>query len=109
METKECPVCGFILTEEHHIIPYSWGGKDVGANKAHLCPNHHKLAHLFLKYGITKEKAELNEKFLDWLKRELVFLDYHAETIEPVLNAFFSDVLEEKKVARFGRTCEILS
>jgi 5-methylcytosine-specific restriction enzyme A len=36
---------GNIYLETHHIVPLSEGGKDIAANVASLCANHHRQAH----------------------------------------------------------------
>lgn len=36
---------GNIYLETHHIVPLSEGGKDIVANVAALCANHHRQAH----------------------------------------------------------------
>ena len=44
---NKCIVCGFdIVTNVHHIVPRSIGGKNQINNLVILCPNHHAMAHL---------------------------------------------------------------
>jgi hypothetical protein len=37
-----------MVVETHHILPVSWGGADVVANKVRVCPNTHYGAHALL-------------------------------------------------------------
>lgn len=42
----------------HHVVPLSWGGPDVPANKVVLCDNHHYGAHTAIdEYVRLSEKS----------------------------------------------------
>jgi 5-methylcytosine-specific restriction protein A len=54
---------GNIYLETHHIVPLSEGGKDIVANVAALCANHHRQAHhgksrLAMRAELLKHIAE---------------------------------------------------
>lgn len=42
-------------TAIHHVVPKSWGGTDIAANKVTICPTGHENVHTvlnwFVKYG----------------------------------------------------------
>lgn len=54
MARKHNPAYAF--SEAHHIVPLSWGGADVPANKINLCPNHHYAIHFVLDEYVKASK-----------------------------------------------------
>lgn len=100
---QPCPVCGFLFVERHHIIPYAWGGQDVPENWVFLCPNHHKLAHIFLKYQLTRERVEKSDGLREWMKEETAFLAFYEAKIEPIIDAFMLLHDDSVLLRRFGR------
>lgn len=58
---------GNIYLETHHIVPLSEGGKDIVANVAALCANHHRQAHhgksrLQMRAELLKNIAEKHSR-----------------------------------------------
>lgn len=37
-----------VATDTHHILPLSWGGPNVAANRVELCPTTHRQVHRLL-------------------------------------------------------------
>jgi hypothetical protein len=49
-DDSPCELCGHAYGQKHRIIPGRWGGTYHPSNVIHLCPNHHAMIHLRLKY-----------------------------------------------------------
>ncbi len=43
-----CKVCGYPITDMHHIVPKRYGGSDDADNLIALCPNHHRAFHALI-------------------------------------------------------------
>jgi hypothetical protein len=49
-EDPPCSLCGHAYAQKHRVIPGSWGGTYHPSNVVPLCPNHHAMIHLRIKY-----------------------------------------------------------
>ena len=70
-----CEACGWGLKQQwegllnvHHVKPKSMGGKDAQANLVLLCPNHHAVAHMFIRESKSSDAHAVSGK------RELIEL-----------------------------------
>lgn len=93
---SNCKICNYPISDEHHIIPKSWGGDDSLHNKIDLCPNHHRLLHLVmsLDFGLKKENTRNKRKIsliLQSVKKDKKFFDYYVNIIEPLLRGIKSE------------------
>jgi hypothetical protein len=67
-----------LVLHSHHIVPLSWGGPDVAANRVTICPNCHTSTHMLLDQhvalGREPLRREMQAKFgcvPNWLVRAL--------------------------------------
>lgn len=42
-----------VATDTHHVLPRSWKGPDVAANRVELCPTTHRQVHRLLDAYVT--------------------------------------------------------
>lgn len=59
----ECVICGSPFVAIHRMVPGAWGGKYEIDNVELLCPNHHAMIHLLMRWmhrpGIRNERQEV--------------------------------------------------
>jgi len=67
-----CVICGYYITDQHHIIPKQRGGSDEPENLIDLCPNHHRAFHIFISASrkfnhnkFFKKKPKISKKLMD--------------------------------------------
>lgn len=87
-----CAVCGYCITDKHHILPKSKSGNFYhDDNVVYLCPNHHRAIHVLMKFSDPKYYDEhcidcdivLGQLiYLDII--DLLCLEYFENKIKPI-------------------------
>lgn len=85
-----CAACGFsLILDTHHYVPRALGGCDHDHNLVELCPNHHRLAHLYMRtlWGRCEhgEQRIAANAMLDWMMA--VHMSHQLDPAEDFLSA----------------------